>query len=684
MRNSKLKSSTILFIVLFTISFSTIFSYGAGTGAGAALSQIRSARYAASGGIETVTINIDHYEDVQSFMLAEPLRFVIDIKGAALPPGLYALDIGKGSVLRLRYSMFDTQTARFVIDLSRGATFSLKTGKGFIKAEAITGAADADAIICTPDYGGASAAAATTANTTATNNNSGDDSFTAVISKPQTTVIPDNAPAAGNAVSGDSQSPPKRTPRPTRIPVDIAPTPTPGRLATPRIPPSEQTPMPSPQQTAEPEPLVIPPPIITKDEFKLDITSGLRISATIKEGTKTCVVEMPKGLASKAVVSDLSNPQYITIDVPIAIPGGIAGAKTMHVNSDVLRDVTVSLAGAGLLRIAMNIQDRVTVSSAIEGDKLVFNFVNGIFHNVGYHKNGERAFITLYQTALTSGSERLNEFYVPSTADDGKTWTVAFDNDRGLVGEGAATIDDNLLHTIGVYKKGGKTYLVVAAKEKVRLVIYTKNVAERNILETTVSIIRPVSGAEQAIVIDAGHGGHDPGAIGLTGRSEKDVNLDIAIKLAERLSQQAGLRVFLTRDGDYFVDLYERAQLANELKADLFVSIHANASSTNPEANGIETLYFPADADEGVFTSKLFAGIVQKRLISFLRVTDRGIVPRPNLVVLRRTDMPAILVETAFMTNANDMLNLSRSAYRKNTANIIADAALEALKFLRK
>ena len=313
---------------------------------------------------------------------------------------------------------------------------------------------------------------------------------------------------------------------------------------------------------------------------------------------------------------------------------------------------------------------------------------NNFIANVNYHKNEERVFLTLYRTALTSGGEELNKFYELRSEEGDKTWTLTFDNERGNVGEGTVNIDDDLIQTVSIGKTQSKTSIVVTAKEKVRLVIYTQYVIEQNLLETTVSIVRPAAASETAVVIDGGHGGHDSGAVGLSGRYEKDFNLDIAIKLKERLVQNGGFRVFLTRDGDYFVDLYERAELANALNADLFVSIHANASSTNPDANGIETLFCPtgaaADADAGVFSSRLFAEIMQRRLIATLKTTDRGIVERPNLVVLRKTDMPAILVETAFVTNKNDLLNLTRSAYRKNAADAIADSVMEALHMLNK
>ncbi|MBI1811263.1 MAG: N-acetylmuramoyl-L-alanine amidase, partial [Nitrospirae bacterium] len=92
----------------------------------------------------------------------------------------------------------------------------------------------------------------------------------------------------------------------------------------------------------------------------------------------------------------------------------------------------------------------------------------------------------------------------------------------------------------------------------------------------------------KTIVIDAGHGGHDPGAVGPTGLYEKDVVLDIALKLKDILSKNSNLKVFLTREKDVFIPLVERTAFANSKHADLFISIHTNASP-NRNARGIET-----------------------------------------------------------------------------------------------
>jgi len=689
----------VWFFVIFFLSFiiflsASVNSFGAASNGELELKNIKSIRYASSGGIETVTINIDRYEGVHSFYLAEPGRFVIDITGAVLPSGIRTLDVGTGSVYRVRYSMFDTRTARIVVDLSKAANFTVKTGKGFIKAEAVTGANDTPPVIGIPSEQAppAGAPAVNPGNTPQTHS----DGSGAQTQPSENGILDINQTDSGDsgALSAAARTPrpagaprptatPKAqgTPRPTRTPRITRPTQTPSqaRNATPRIPRTD-----TPETT--PGSVVIPPPVVTKDEFRLEITPSLRVVFSTKGGINACTIEASGDVIGNSAISLGKDPPGIIVEIPYAARGAAFVPKTMTVNADVLRRVTVSQPGPDLIRVVFEIRDRVGVETVKDAGMLKFILTNEFIANAGYYKNGERAFITLYQTALTSGGETLSEFYDISSKDGGAIWNITFDNERGPVGTGGVNINDDLLKSVEINKRGQKTTLSISAKVKVRLVICTKQSDDHNYLETTVSIVRPAAGNERVVVIDAGHGGYDPGAVGLSGRLEKDFNLDIALKLKERLSQDNRLRVFLTRDGDYFVDLYERARLANELKATLFVSIHANASGTNPDAAGIETLYCPtvAVAGSNAFTSRQFAEITQRRLTASLRNVDRGIVERPNLVVLRRTDMPAILVETAFLTNAGDLLNLSRSAYRKNIAYAVADSINEALILLSR
>ncbi|HRE44871.1 MAG TPA: N-acetylmuramoyl-L-alanine amidase, partial [Terricaulis sp.] len=210
----------------------------------------------------------------------------------------------------------------------------------------------------------------------------------------------------------------------------------------------------------------------------------------------------------------------------------------------------------------------------------------------------------------------------------------------------------------------------------------------------------------RTVVIDAGHGGRDPGAVGRTlGLHEKEVVLDTALKLRDALEQRGQYRVVLTRDADRYVEHAERVRISRDANADLFISIHADANA-NAEACGAsvytvnergarrgqamlgDTIDLGATPVRGQARDVLvdlfqrettnrsaqFAEIVIPRLgavAPLLRNTHRS----ANLYVLLAPDVPAVLIETGFLTNAEDERRLSRPAERAAIARAIADAA---------
>ncbi len=188
-----------------------------------------------------------------------------------------------------------------------------------------------------------------------------------------------------------------------------------------------------------------------------------------------------------------------------------------------------------------------------------------------------------------------------------------------------------------------------------------------NPVNTDVSDLPKVSdeAAGKVIVIDAGHGGKDSGSIGDKGKSselyEKGVNLKVALLLEKYLKAAGFETVEMTRDDDTYVALYDRPAFANELGADLFISIHNN-SSDYPTPKGTEVHYYDKVNEEGFtmeecygISSKKIAAAIQKEMINYVGTYDRKIKSSPELAVLNKTVMPAVIVEGAFMSNENDL-----------------------------
>lgn len=172
------------------------------------------------------------------------------------------------------------------------------------------------------------------------------------------------------------------------------------------------------------------------------------------------------------------------------------------------------------------------------------------------------------------------------------------------------------------------------------------------------------------VVIDPGHGGSEPGA-GNGKINEKDITLDISLEV-EKILNEKHIDNILTRKDDTYVSLEDRTKLANEKKCSLFVSIHNN-SFTDASSNGILTTYNPYSP-----TGESNAKIMQSKL-STLGMYDRKIMPRPNLYVLRHTEMPALLIEVGFISNKNDLKLLTDSDFQKKCATQIVSGIEEIL-----
>ncbi|ABR48051.1 N-acetylmuramoyl-L-alanine amidase [Alkaliphilus metalliredigens QYMF] len=173
---------------------------------------------------------------------------------------------------------------------------------------------------------------------------------------------------------------------------------------------------------------------------------------------------------------------------------------------------------------------------------------------------------------------------------------------------------------------------------------------------------------EILVVIDPGHGGVDPGAISpIKGLLEKEIALDVSHRL-NKLLKEAGFKTYMTRERDVTVSLADRVTVANQMGADLFVSVHANAALT-PNAHGVEHLYYPSEGNpQDHRGNRRLAQIFQNQMIQMTGARDRGVVPRENLYVLRETKMPAILSEIGFLTNPKEEEKLATQEYRQLAA----------------
>ena len=231
------------------------------------------------------------------------------------------------------------------------------------------------------------------------------------------------------------------------------------------------------------------------------------------------------------------------------------------------------------------------------------------------------------------------------------------------------------------------------------------------------SLARQLGLGVSRVVIDAGHGGHDPGAHG-NGINESELTLDVALRLQKLLEKQPGFEVVMTRSTNVFIPLEERTTIANRESADLFLSIHANASR-NIKARGVETYFlnFATNPDaeavaarenagsarsmrhlpdivqaiamnNKIDESRDFADMVQRSMVRKLSSRNEAVrnigVKQAPFVVLIGAAMPSVLAEISFVTNKQDAALLKTGAYRQQIAEALFDAVQRYQQSLKK
>ncbi len=190
--------------------------------------------------------------------------------------------------------------------------------------------------------------------------------------------------------------------------------------------------------------------------------------------------------------------------------------------------------------------------------------------------------------------------------------------------------------------------------------------------------VAPRDRYDKIVVIDAGHGGSDPGAEVL-GTEEKDIDLAIAKKILPYFQDQDKIGIFYTRTDDSSLSLEKRVGLANTLQADLFLSIHNNttASGRMSGINGTEVMYHAAD-ESGA--SKAFAQTCLDQLLQTLGSGSKGVVVGDDIYIIRTAQMPVALAEIGFMTNQEELDKLKSDEYQEAAAKALAQAVLQTLE----
>ncbi|MFC4101208.1 N-acetylmuramoyl-L-alanine amidase [Paenibacillus xanthanilyticus] len=177
--------------------------------------------------------------------------------------------------------------------------------------------------------------------------------------------------------------------------------------------------------------------------------------------------------------------------------------------------------------------------------------------------------------------------------------------------------------------------------------------------------VDPLPTGKRVVVLDAGHGGSDPGTIGYTKTQEKAFTLALALKIERLFQNDPDIQIVMTRTDDSYPTLSERSQLANRLGADLFLSIHANSVKNKPDVSGTESFYYHDN-------SKAFAEMMHQYLLGATGFKDRK-VKKQSFQVLRETTMPAALLEVGFLSNQVEEQIIFTEEFQDRVAQSVAD-----------
>lgn len=224
--------------------------------------------------------------------------------------------------------------------------------------------------------------------------------------------------------------------------------------------------------------------------------------------------------------------------------------------------------------------------------------------------------------------------------------------------DGRFFVNGKPVGSVGVVKESGGVFYVSATLVDQIRPLLSSGVPEK-------PVVKPRRRTTGLVVIDAGHGGHDPGTISPTGIQEKTINLRVAAKIA-RLLEQRGIGVVMTRWQDQFIELEDRAAVGNQRNADLFVSIHAD-SAPSSSAQGFTVYVATAASTEAYQAARAIDQAMERT-----GMDNRGI-REEDYRVLVKTNGPAVLIELGYLSNAQDAARLADDSFRDRLAQAIAD-----------
>lgn len=379
-------------------------------------------------------------------------------------------------------------------------------------------------------------------------------------------------------------------------------------------------------------------------------------------GNKETVTINASG-ATGATVTTMQDPYRTVIDMPGVKADGIDEI----INTDGLeyvKEVRTGWMNGTTFRVVVEANDLTQMTWKEENGKLTVTVEKSTLENLSYDDSTNT--LTLKKVKnINTGSIKHKDAYL-----DGYYELTLPGDYSDVYGYGTLNVNTSQIKSFTISTTGGNT-----------VIRFNQNIISAYTIKDTgsayeITAKNPQQVYDKVLLLDAGHGGNDPGTSG-NGLVEKTMALTMVKKVKAYVESNSNIKVYLTRDDDSRPANADRAKTANQI-ADLMVSIHMNSGPAS--ASGSETLYCPHKNDgNGTLTSLQAAQAIQSRLPSAMNHPNRGVKERTDVLILNSTTVPAILIETAFVTNPGDALKISQAAYQDAAAKAIGDGIIYAM-----
>lgn len=376
-------------------------------------------------------------------------------------------------------------------------------------------------------------------------------------------------------------------------------------------------------------------------------------------------IELKGNFSADLKVFRLSNPNRIVLDLPSTFTQ-LGYKEQADTKGQYIKSIRTNQFDTTTARVVVETdgQPDYTITK-IDSQTILVQFLEPSYDNINY-QNEEHPTIT-----LEGANEIPLELITYEDQYYNKKYIIHLPGDyESIFGKGGIQVDDSHISSIEIQKNTitGYTDLVINEND---INVFRIESDSNNVY---IKAYKPKEVYSKILLLDFGHGGKDPGAVGIGGLKEKNLNLTIGLLTKAYLDADPSIKVYYTRTGDTYPELKDRTDLANAVEADFFISIHNNAMASS--YTGTETLYRKDTNRPGLNSSEL-AQIMHRHVLEALGLPNRGLKPRDDLFVLNKTNMPAVILEEGFVTSPIDMIKLTDPIFQDKIARGIYEGIVE-------